>query len=136
VPVDVEAELLAAPGALDEIGRRFDAEHRRLFMFDLDTGHEVVNLRAVVTARAAHVAAPRLAAGGPDPGPARTGSVAIWVDGAEHAAGLYDRARLLAGNVVPGPAVVTEMDSTTLVLPGHVATVDDIGNLIIRPEEG
>lgn len=136
VPVDVEADLLGSAGMLEEIGRRFDAEHRRLFMFDLDSPHEVVNLRAVVTAHAAHVAAPRLAAGGPDPGAARTDTVGVWVDGAEHPAGIYDRARLLAGNVIPGPAVVTEMDSTTLVLPGHAATVDEIGNLIIRPEEG
>ncbi|HET9072900.1 MAG TPA: hydantoinase/oxoprolinase family protein [Acidimicrobiales bacterium] len=135
VPVDVEAVLLDAPGALDEIGRRFDAEHRRLFMFDLDAEHEVVNLRAVVQARPAHVAAPELAAGGPDPSPARTGTTSVWIDGAELDAGLYDRARLLAGNVVPGPAVITEMDSTTLVLPGHAATVDRIGNLVIRPQE-
>jgi N-methylhydantoinase A len=135
VPVDVEPVLLDAPGALDEIGRRFDAEHRRLFMFDLDAEHEVVNLRAVVQARPAHVAAPELAAGGPDPSPARAGTTSVWIDGAELDAGLYDRARLLAGNVVPGPAVITEMDSTTLVLPGHAATVDRIGNLVIRPQE-
>jgi N-methylhydantoinase A len=135
VPVDVEAELLGSSGMLDEVGRRFDAEHRRLFMFDLESPHELVNLRAVVTARAAHVVAPALPAGGTDPSPARTDTIAVWVDGAEHPAGLYDRAALLAGNVVPGPAVVTEMDSTTLVLPGHSATVDEIGNLIIAPEE-
>lgn len=104
-------------------------------MFDLDAEHEVVNLRAVVQARPAHVAAPELAAGGPDPSPARTGTTSVWIDGAELDAGLYDRARLLAGNVVPGPAVITEMDSTTLVLPGHAATVDRIGNLVIRPQE-
>lgn len=135
VPVEVEPVLLDAPGALDEIGRRFDAEHRRLFMFDLDAEHEVVNLRAVVQARPAHVAAPELASGGPDPSPARTDTTSVWIDGTELEAGLYDRARLLAGNLVPGPAVITEMDSTTLVLPGHAATVDRIGNLVIRPQE-
>ena len=136
VPVDVEPEALDLRGLLEEVGRRFDAEHRRLFMFDLDTEHEVVNLRAVVQARAAHVAAPELEVGGPDPSAALTGTVAVWVDGAELPAGLYERAGLRAGNVVVGPAVVTEMDSTTLVLPGHAASVDLIGNLIIRPEEG
>ena len=40
------------------------------------------------------------------------------------------------GDVLPGPAIVTEMDSTTLVLPGHVATVDRCGSLLIRPAAG
>ena len=37
--------------------------------------------------------------------------------------------------VVPGPSIVIEMDSTTLVLPGHEAKVDGIGNLLINPSE-
>jgi N-methylhydantoinase A len=48
-------------------------------------------------------------------------------------AGIYDRALLRAGNVVTGPAIITEMDSTTLVLPGHAATVHRSGSLLIRP---
>ena len=136
VPVDVDADLLGSESLLDQVGARFDAEHERLFMFALDAEHEVVNLRAVVQARAAHVPAPRLEAGGPDSAAARAGETTVWIEGAEMTAYLYDRARLRAGNVVAGPAIVTEMDSTTLVLPGHAAVVDEIGNLIIRPEEG
>ena len=41
-----------------------------------------------------------------------------------------------AGDVIIGPAIVTEMDSTTLVLPGHAATVHASGSLLIRPSEG
>src|SRR6185295_5157050 len=33
-------------------------------------------------------------------------------------------------------AIITEMDSTTLVLPGHAATVHPGGSLLIRPTEG
>jgi N-methylhydantoinase A len=46
---------------------------------------------------------------------------------------VYDRGRLVAGNVISGPAIVTEMDSTTLVLAGHAATVHPSGSLLIRP---
>jgi N-methylhydantoinase A len=35
--------------------------------------------------------------------------------------------------VVPGPAIVQEMDSTTLILPGYAAKVDSTGNLLINP---
>ena len=34
---------------------------------------------------------------------------------------------------MPGPAIVLEMDSTTVVLPGYAASVDTIGNLLINP---
>jgi N-methylhydantoinase A len=36
--------------------------------------------------------------------------------------------------VVRGPAVIVEMDSTTLVHHGHIATVDAVGNLLITKE--
>ncbi len=129
VPVDVDAGGVD----LEEVGRRFDAEHTRLFMFALDSEHELVNLRAVVQARPAHVAAPALTEGDADASAARLETVSVWVAGEDVDAGLYDRGLLLAGNVVPGPAVITEMDSTTLVLPDHAATVDRVGNLLIRP---
>jgi len=35
--------------------------------------------------------------------------------------------------VITGPAIVVEMDSTTLVLPGHTATTHSSGILLIRP---
>ncbi|MDO4682961.1 MAG: hydantoinase/oxoprolinase family protein [Lautropia sp.] len=41
----------------------------------------------------------------------------------------YDKARLYAGDVVPGPAIIMQHDSTTLVPPGYVAEVMDYGNM-------
>jgi N-methylhydantoinase A len=40
----------------------------------------------------------------------------------------------MEGMKVPGPAIVSEMDSTTVILPEHHAVVDKVGNLIINPE--
>jgi N-methylhydantoinase A len=87
----------------------------------------------VVQGRATRVRAEEVPAGGPDPSAAATGTTTIWVGDGERQATVYDRARLLAGNRVEGPAVVTEMDSTTLVLPGHAGEVDRYGNLLLRP---
>ena len=58
----------------------------------------------------------------------------VWFD---EAAGftrtpVYRRERLLAGHTLTGPAVVEQMDSTTIVLPGQQATVDAHGNLLIQ----
>jgi len=54
-------------------------------------------------------------------------------DGDWYDAPLYDRSKLHAGIVVPGPSIVMEMDSTTVILPGYSATVDKVGNLLINP---
>jgi len=47
---------------------------------------------------------------------------------------MYDRAGLRAGDRVKGPAVICEMDSTTLIHVGHVGEVDDIGCILIQPD--
>jgi N-methylhydantoinase A len=48
---------------------------------------------------------------------------------------LYDRARLRAGMRILGPAIVEQMDSTVLILPGQRADVDEYGNLILSEGE-
>ncbi|MFC7400623.1 hydantoinase/oxoprolinase family protein [Chelatococcus sp. GCM10030263] len=45
---------------------------------------------------------------------------------------IYDREKLGPGHRIAGPAIVDQMDSTTLVLPGQAATVDPYLNLIIE----
>ena len=46
---------------------------------------------------------------------------------------IYDRSKLAPGARIPGPAVVTEFDATTVVLPGFTAEVDVHFNLLINP---
>jgi len=53
-----------------------------------------------------------------------------------HDASIYEREKLGVATVVDGPAIIQEMDATTLVLPGHAATVDKVGNLLINPVKG
>ena len=47
----------------------------------------------------------------------------------------YLRDRLPVGASFPGPAVVLQRDSTTVIPPGSVALADDAGNLIITIED-
>ncbi|GAB1511223.1 hydantoinase/oxoprolinase family protein [Actinophytocola sp. KF-1] len=133
VPLDIDTFGDDGSAGLGALRAAFDAEHQRLFSFVLDAEHELVTVRATAHGPRPKVAAARLAAGDADPSAARTAATTIWVDGAEVDAAVYDRSLLLAGNVVAGPAIVTEMDSTTLVLPGHAATVHPSGSLLIRP---
>jgi N-methylhydantoinase A len=46
---------------------------------------------------------------------------------------VWNRYKLLGGNEIVGPAIIEEIDSTTVVLPGCVCRVDEFGNLLIRP---
>ncbi|MCX2750339.1 hydantoinase/oxoprolinase family protein [Arthrobacter sp. MI7-26] len=133
VPIEFGSSRLEDIGGLPELGRRFNEEHQRLFLFATDAEHEIVNIRAVASANPTHLAVAKIPYGGSESLHALVDTVKIWVDGAFVEAGHYDRTALLAGNVVNGPAVITEMDSTTLVLPGHSATTDPSGNLLIRP---
>ena len=45
---------------------------------------------------------------------------------------IYDRERLDCGNRIEGPAIVEQMDATTVILPGTVATVEPYLNLIVE----
>jgi len=132
--VDTDAEELRSVG-FERIAERFDALHEQLFTFALDADREFVNLRVVVEGPATHVSAPTLERRSGSVADAMIGEQRIYADGRDHEAGLYDRSRLATGDVVTGPAVIMEMDSTTLVLPGHRATVDAVGNLLLTPDD-
>ncbi len=130
--VDFEIEELETQG-LDVIGGRFDEMHRQLFTFALPLDKELVNLRAVAQGMPTNVRAPKVSKGGKSPSAAATAKHRIFVDGKDRDATLYDRSKLQSGNVISGPAIVLEMDSTTLILPEHEGRVDDWGNILITP---
>ena len=45
---------------------------------------------------------------------------------------VYARTALKAGHVVAGPAIIDQLDATTVVFPGHRARVEEFGNLIVQ----
>ena len=48
---------------------------------------------------------------------------------------VYDRQKLMAGDGIPGPAIIDQFDATTVVLGGQIATVDGTATLIIETGE-
>ena len=120
---------------LKGIARRFDDMHEQLFTFSARAPHE---LRQPARRRAGHsrrssrrgsssraTAIPRRAV---------TADTTVFVDGARPAGqDLRPRRSCAPATGSPGPAIVTEMDSTTLILPDHYAEVDRIGSILIRP---
>jgi N-methylhydantoinase A len=137
IPIEIDIRSFdSEQGGIAALRSAFDAEHERLFSFLLDNEQELVNVRAAASGPRPDVVAPVLPEGDGDPAAALRTSTQVWVDGSEVEAQVYDRAKLRAMDIVRGPAIVTEMDSTTLVLPGHAATVHANGSLLIRPMEG
>jgi N-methylhydantoinase A len=122
-----------AENGLGQLAEAFHSEHEKLFTFRLEAPIELVNLRVTVLGKAANVKASEIEQGNGDPIGAKTGETTVWMDGREQQAILYDRAKLRAGDRIEGPAIVTEMDSTSLILSGHAADIDHLGNILINP---
>jgi N-methylhydantoinase A len=90
-----------------------------------------VNLRLTTVGRIAKPALVRVDAGGAAE-PRETREVYFAEAGGYVESPVYDRYTFGAGTVVAGPAVVEELDSTTIVHPGWRAEVDAYGNLLVR----
>jgi N-methylhydantoinase A len=112
---------------------RFDTEHEQLFTFALGKDHELVMIRAVVQASAARIKEVKVGQESASLEDCKIHDTRFYHRGEWHDAVIYDRIPLHSGLVIPGPAIISEMDSTTVILPAHAATVDDVGNLLINP---
>ncbi len=132
ISLEFDIEDLQNEGMAHLTGR-FDKEHEQLFTFALGNDHELVMIRAIVKARARALAQETIGRANASLDDARIHESGIYYEGEEYTAAIYDRNVLAEGMVVPGPAIVVEMDSTTLILPGCEARVDAIGNLLINP---
>ena len=111
----------------------FDDEHEQLFTFKLDDGHEILMIRAVVRAKAKALAEAAVGDAQASLDDCVIQDTRFYFEGAWHEGKLYDRNKLHSGLTVTGPAIVSEMDSTTVILPGYAAQVDAVGNLLINP---
>ena len=127
-PADVRANGLAG---LEE---RFDALHEQLYGFRMhDTQTEIVNLRAIGSGVVPKPELPTGNVGDADASGAVVEEHAITFKGESVPTKIYDRAKLAPGMRFSGPAIVTEFDSTTVVLPGYAAEVDGNFNILINP---
>ena len=124
------AELaIAWPGDADAAQAAFAAAHRTLNGFTLETKVELVTLRVEAEGSVPPSARPVL--------PRGNGAEAIGRQIVHGASGsvealVFDRARLGAGDRIVGPAIVTQLDATTLVAPGWWAEVLASGSLLLR----
>jgi N-methylhydantoinase A len=135
IPVEIDPALLAGNGTA-MLAERFNQLHEQFYGFRMDeSACEIVNLRAIGYGK---VPEPHLPEGELDASEASAAVVdehEVYFQGEWLPTRIYDRAKLRPGHRIEGPAIVTEFDSTTVVLSGHAAEVDRYLNLIINPTE-
>jgi N-methylhydantoinase A len=134
LPIQVpDGPIVAA--TLDALAAGFAAAHRRAYGFVAEGDPiQLVTFRLEATGivpKARLVAQPDC---GPDASAARIGERAVWLPEARGfvACDVFDRDRLRAGNRITGPAIIEQMDATTVVLPGMIAWVEPYMNLILE----
>jgi N-methylhydantoinase A len=122
-------------GALDELAGRFGLAHERIYGFKLDQPVELVNLRAVGVGAVQKISLPKFEKDGPDAAHAIAEQHRAYFDGGFASVNVYDRAKLRAGNRIRGPAIVVQMDATTVIHPNHTGEVDEYLSILIRPDK-
>ena len=121
--------------ALAVLRARFEAAHEQVYGYAApEEPIRVVTLRLEATGRVPKAALPAHPPAAIDVAASIIGTRAVWLPEAGGLADcpLHDRERLAPGHRIAGPAIIEQMDSTTLLLPGQVATVDPWLNLIIE----
>jgi N-methylhydantoinase A len=113
----------------DRLEAAFASTHQALYGFTLDAQVECVTLRVEAVGHVADAPGQRVPAGG---GATPVALRSMWVDGGWRDVPLYDRATFGAGDRLDGPAVITQLDSTTLVAPGWSVTVHETGALVME----
>ncbi|MCL7452315.1 MAG: hydantoinase/oxoprolinase family protein, partial [Anaerolineae bacterium] len=137
-----DSDITAPVVALDPARAVYDfhqAHQRRFSYANAGEPAEVVNLRLKAVGTTAKPEFVRQPTGPVDPRAAHIGYKQVYFadTNAPRAArpmptALYERARLVPGNIVIGPAIIFQMDTTTVIPPRWAATVDEWQNLVVE----
>ncbi len=133
--IDVEPEWFKESSGMERVVAQFKEVHHRNYAFNIEHEVEIVNMRAIAIGEVPKVELKRHAATKSHSESAQTGQRNIYHRGQFTSAAVYDRSKLKVGHIISGPAVITQADSTTLILPGHYGEVDPYLNILIWADE-
>ena len=119
----------------DELQKRFDAAYWERFGVELPEIRAVlVNLHTAVIGlrkRFDLAVLGRSDRAGVLDG-AKNGERQVWLDGGFRATPVYQREKLPADARFDGPAIIEQLDCTTVIEPGNKVRVDALGNLLVE----
>jgi N-methylhydantoinase A len=128
---------VALPGARvspAELHRLFEQAYWQRFGVELKEIRPVlVGLHTAVIGKRRPVPLAALAAGEPAAtlGEAQVDRRTVWFDGEQVTTPVYRRERLPRGASFGGPAIIEQLDATTVIEPGNRVELDALGNLIV-----
>ena len=121
--------------SIDRVAANFEAAHRQRFGFAVEgESVEFVTLRVEALGLVDKTESPgdtiREHTGSPEPRDRRS----VWLSEADGPVDcpVFSRSDLLPGQTIEGPAIVEQMDTTTLILPEMLVQIDALQNLILE----
>ena len=110
----------------------FAEAHQSLYGFKLDAPIELVTLRIEATGR---MPIPKRTVLGAGPGPKAQSHHSVHFASGTRDVPLFDRSTLGAGDRLIGPAVVSQLDTTTLIAPNWIGDVHPSGAILLSRKE-
>jgi len=128
VPVN-EEQLSSASNLIKE----FKSSYERLYSFSTDDVIQIVNFGLSATGDIVYPVIKEDGYAGKNAENAVIGARKVYDDNGDTCDyTLYDREKLHNGNIIYGPAIIEQMDSTTIVFANQKATVDKHLNIMIE----
>jgi len=130
LPVAIDSPAIT----IAELREAFTVAYWKRFGVELPEIRPVlVNLHTAVIGKRKAVALRTIAAGRPKAtlAEAQRTTRSVWFDGGWRETPVYVREQLPLAAIFAGPAIVEQLDCTTVIEPGNRVAVDPIGNLIV-----
>jgi len=123
-------------GDPEQLRAAFDARHQVMFGHSApDEPVEIVSYRVRGIGKVPPVEMPRFSRAGTSLAAALRERRRVRFDGETIECPVYQREKLDVGLRIAGPAVLDQLDCTTVICPGQVARVDEWKNLIVTENE-
>ena len=118
--------------AVDAAATGFARKHEELYTFAMPwKAVEILTLRLKATTPNAPFALPQVAKGDADPKGALKRRRTCRFNGRDVDTPIYDGEKVLAGNVISGPAIIEETTTTVVIPEAYVCSVDKYKNYIL-----
>jgi N-methylhydantoinase A len=118
--------------AVDAAATGFARKHEELYTFAMPwKAVEILTLRLKATTPNAPFALPQVAKGDADPKPALKRRRTCRFNGRDIDTPIYDGEKVMAGNVISGPAIIEETTTTVVIPEAYFCSVDKYKNYIL-----
>lgn len=132
IPCELTLGELKEKDPLQLLRNRFESQHEQQYGFTLDSPFEIASLRLIGKGEIKGLELEAKTLQDEDAYHALLEEVDCYFDGAWTSTPVYDREQLNPGNIVKGPAIVVQNDTTVVVEPDYHGRVDEFENILIE----